>query len=345
LNRGDHQQPGEEMSPAVPAVLASVSPAEFPAPATGAQSTGRRLALARWIASDENPLTARVLANRLWHYHFGQGIVATPSNLGTSGDPPTHPELLDWLASELVAGGWRLKPLHRRIMTSAVYRQASAQDPAKQQADPANRWLWRYPLRRLSAEEIRDSILAASGKLDLTMYGPGVKPRIHPSVIATGSTPKWPVVEKEGPEHWRRSVYVFVKRSVLLPMMEGFDAPTATQTCERRLTTTVPTQALQLLNDEFTNEQAEYMAQRLQRDAGADLAAQVDRAWRLAFSRPASSGELENALEFVRRQQAQHAARPESGGAAAEAASESARRALADLCHVLFNANEFVYVP
>ncbi len=344
LNRGDHQQKGEEVPPAAPAVLTAVTPLEFPAPAPEAASTGRRLALARWIASPDHPLTARVLANRIWHYHFGRGIVSTPSNFGRSGDAPTHPELLDWLASELVTGGWRLKSLHKLIMASAVYRQASGQDQAKHQADPANQWLWRYPLRRLSAEEIRDSILSSSGKLDLTMYGPGVKPRIHPSVIATGSTPKWPIVDKEGPEHWRRSVYVFVKRSVLLPLMEGFDAPTTTQTCEQRMTTTVPTQALQLLNNEFTNEHALFMAERLERDAGQELNAQIDRAWRLALARPADEDERRDAAEFVRMQTAQHAAAATSGDEK-DRAAQAERLGLADLCHVLFNSNEFVYVP
>jgi len=344
LNRGDHQQKGEEVPPAAPAVLTAVSPLEFPTPAPEANSTGRRLALAKWIASNEHPLTARVLANRIWHYHFGRGIVSTPSNFGRSGDAPTHPELLDWLASELVAGGWQLKSLHKLIMTSSVYKQASGQDLAKQQADPANQWLWRYPLRRLSAEEIRDAILTSSGKLDLTMYGPGVKPRIHPSVIATGSTPKWPIVEKEGPEHWRRSVYVFVKRSVLLPLMEGFDAPTTTQTCEQRMTTTVPTQALQLLNNEFTNEHAVFMAERLEQDAGAELDAQIDRAWRLALSRPADEDERRDAAEFVRAQTAQHAAAATAVDEK-ERAARAQRLGLADLCHVLFNSNEFVYVP
>jgi hypothetical protein len=207
-------------------------------------------------------------------------------------------------------------------MTSAVYRQASDHDPARAKLDPDNRLLWRFAKRRLEAEAIRDSVLSAAGTLNRQMYGPGVRPRIHPSIIATGSRPKWPTVTEEGPEHWRRSVYIFVKRSVLMPMMEGFDAPTATQPCERRLPTTVAPQALQLLNGQFIHEQAAALARRAAAEAGTDPAEQVETAYWLVLSRPPTDRQRQLGVEFLRG----------PGGG------------LAGLCHVLLNLNEFVYV-
>ena len=274
---GDCTKRGDEVPPGVPEVLDD-GKAVFPTAAGElAGSVGRRLALAKWIADADNPLTARVIVNRLWLYHFGRGLVNTPSNFGTSGDPPTHPELIDYLAGELVHGGWKLKRIQKMIVMSATYRQASSPEPEKAGLDPSDQWYWRYPLRRLEAEEIRDSILAASGNLNPQMFGPGTHPRMPDHIIAAGSKDKWPIVKQEGPEEWRRSVYVFIKRSTLLPMLESFDAPNATQSCERRTTTTVATQALQLLNDEFTNEQAEDMAARVIRETGDGVTRQVER--------------------------------------------------------------------
>lgn len=318
LFRGDHRTPGSEVGPDIPEVLKR-EPLPFDQEGPSSRSTGRRGVLAKWIASEENPLTARVMANRVWQYHFHRGLVDTPSNFGFNGSAPSHPELLDWLARQFIGTGWRLKPLHKLIMTSAAYRQASLLEPAAWKKDPENVYYWRYPPKRLEAEAIRDAILSASGQLNRTMYGPGVKPRIHPGIIATGSTPKWPLVEKEGPEHWRRSVYIFIKRSVLHPLLEGFDAPTATQSCERRLHTTVPTQALMLLNNDFVHEQAGFLAERLKKEAGADVAGQIHRAYWLTLGREPTGRELELARDFVRR------------------------HSLTDLCHVLFNLNEFVY--
>ncbi|MDZ4779388.1 MAG: PSD1 and planctomycete cytochrome C domain-containing protein [Planctomycetia bacterium] len=345
LLRGEPHMKGDVVEPGVLSVLETL-PVQFPESPEHAASTGRRATLAHWLARPENPLTARVMANRIWHYHFGQGLVRTPSDYGVRGERPTHPELLDWLASEFVAGGWRMKPLHRQIMLSSTYRQASVQDVEKSKHDPQNVWLWRFPLKRNEAEVIRDTILSVAGTLNTQMFGPGVHPRIDPSVIATGSTSKWPVVEKEGPEQWRRSVYVFVKRSVLVPMLEGFDAPNATTTCDRRLVTTVPTQSLQLMNNVFGNDQALLMAQRLRREAGAELPAQIDRAYWLAFQRPVTDGQRAAAVEFVQAETEQHVARLKDDASVYEAdrANVAAERALADFCHVLLNANEFVYV-
>jgi len=351
LLRGDHRQKGAQVEPGIPSVL-SRQELTFAPPPKNATTTTRRSQLAQWITDPRNPLTARVAVNRIWQYHFGQGLVATPSNFGRSGSAPSHPELLDWLADEFVQSGWSFKQMHRLLMLSSVYQQSSKLDPVAMQTDPTNIQLWRFPKRRLDAEEIRDSILAASGNLNLTMFGPGVHPRIHPSVIATGSTQKWPTVNKESSEHWRRSIYVFVKRSVLMPMLEGFDAPTATQSCERRLTTTVATQALQLLNNEFPNEQADYLAQRLLKEAGETPAAQIERAYWLCLSRGPTPEQLKVAEEFLAQQRSYHATRlasatgnaPAEPEAQAARESDTARHALADLCHVLFNLNEFVYV-
>lgn len=343
---GDCNRPGTEVQPGVPAVLDnsnSAFPASTSAPDGGA---GRRLALADWIVDPDNPLTARVIVNRLWMYHFGRGLVNSPSNLGLSGEAPTHPELLDYLAEELLRNEWKLKRLQKMIVMSATYRQSSAYDPVKAGLDSAGEWYWRYPLRRLDAESIRDAMLVASGNLNLHMLGPGIRPKIPESIAAGGSKDKWPQIEQDGPEEWRRSVYIFVKRSMMVPMLEGFDAPSSTQTCERRLTTTVSTQALVLLNDEFSNRQAEAMAARVIGEVGDDLNRQVERAYWLALSRPPTEDQRRMGARFVeqRFQAGRRQVLDQRVNMETNIQAELRRRALADLCHVLFNSNEFVYV-
>ncbi len=351
---GDYNHRGEDVEPGVPAVvdngrvhfpLAS-APADPDAQANVIPPPGRRLVLARWIADPQNPLTARVIVNRIWLYHFGRGLVNSPSNFGQSGDAPTHLELLDYLANQFVRQGWRMKPLHKQIVMSSAYRQSSQYDPIKAGIDSDDSFYWRFPVRRLEAEEIRDSILAASGKLNPLMYGPGVKPKIPDSVIDTGSKEMWPKVSRDGPDEWRRSVYVFVKRSVLVPMLEGFDAPTATQTCERRMTTTVATQALQLLNDQFSNEQAQYMAARVIHEVGDSIDREIDRVYWLSYSRVPTDDERRQAADFVSKQfqAGRQLLIDQRVNFDAHAQAELHQRALADLCHVLFNSNEFVYV-
>jgi hypothetical protein len=337
LFRGSELTPGAEVEPAVPVVLAS-QPLEFGSPNPGLNSTGRRGVLANWIASPDNPLTARVWVNRIWQYHFGRGLVQTSSNFGLNGTGPTHPELLDWLAGRLIAESWQIKPLHRIMVLSATYRQSTQFDAQYAQQDPGNLLLWRFPPRRLSAEELRDSILATAGTLNLQMFGPGIRPRIDPNFIATSSTAKWPTLEKEGPDVWRRSVYIFVKRSVLLPLLEAFDAPTAQQSCERRLTTTVATQALQLLNDPFTNEQSAFLSQRIWNSAGPDRKAQVQELFQLALSREPTETELIRGIAFLKQQFAFHHETPDRDP------EQSRQLALTDLCHVMINLNEFVFV-
>jgi len=336
LWRGDVRNPGPEVQPGVPEVLTR-QPLTFPKPAAGVKSTGRRKEFADWLADPANGLTWRVMANRVWQYHFGRGIVDSSSNFGVNGDRPTHPELLEWLASILVANEGRLKPLHKAIMMSSTYRQAARHDEAAAKLDPDNRLLWRMSRRRLEAEPIRDSMLAVSGRLNLAMGGPSIRPRIHPNLLAGNQMTRWPTVAKEGPEHWKRSIYIYVKRSLGMPMMDLFDAPTPTQSCSKRTESTVPTQALLLMNGEFLNEQAAYFAQRVQQHAGADVTQQVDRAVWLALSRPADPAERAQLAAFVRQQAEKH----QTGK---RTAAEASQLALTDLCHVLLSCNEFVYV-
>ncbi len=274
LLRGNPHVPGKEVEPAFPSALGGGKPTISPA-RPGAKSSGRRTALANWIASPDNPLTARVLANRVWQHHFGRGLVRSTSNFGNLGDPPTHPQLLDWLASELIAQGWRLKPLHRLIVTSNAYQMSSVANAAGLSKDPDNDLFWRFDMRRLSAEEMRDSILAVTGQLNLKMYGPGVYPEISREVLASQSRPGdgWHVSTAE--EQARRSVYIHVKRSLIVPILSEFDFCDTDTSCAARFATTQPTQALGMINGDFAQRQAEAFANRLQSEAGDDREAQV----------------------------------------------------------------------
>jgi len=327
--RGNPHVPGDKVEPGFLSVLGAQTPS-IPPPAPGSKTTGRRAALADWIASPANPLTARVAANRVWQYHFGRGIVRSPSNLGTQGDRPTHPELLDWLASELVAGGWRLKPLHRLIMTSDTYRMSSRPDAGALAKDPANDAFWRFDMRRLTAEEIRDSVLAVSGSLSPKMYGPGVYPEIPAEVMAGQSQPGKGWGKSPPAEANRRSIYVHVKRSLILPMFESFDLGETDRSSPVRFSTTQPTQALATLNGRFFNDQAAALAARLRREAGADPAARVRLALRLTTSRAPAEPEVRRGVALMGRLRA------------SEGAGES--EALTAFCLVALNLNEFVFL-
>jgi cytochrome c553 len=343
LRRGNPSDKQEELAPGF---LQVVTPEQeqnafyvSPAPATPG-TTGRRAALARWLTDVEHGagrLLARVIVNRLWHWHLGRGLVATPNDFGLQGERPTHPELLDWLAQTLIDGGWKLKRVHRLIVTSALYRQASqwrqggeARAPDTVSSDPDNRLWWRREPARLDAETLRDAVLQTSGCLNTTMFGPSVKPWMHKDAIATGSTTKWPTDVVDGSKTWRRSLYVFMRRSVRFPMLEVFDAPDATASCGRRLATTTPLQALALLNDPFVRDQAQRCAAGVKALAGADAGAQVDRVYALALLREPSAHERVRAIAFLAAQTALH-----QGDAGA---------ALTDLCQVMFNLNEFLHV-
>jgi hypothetical protein len=309
---------GSPVEPGFLSVISGGGPARI-APAR--LSSGRRRALAEWIASPGNPLTARVMANRVWRHHFGRGLVATPSNFGRLGGLPSHPELLDWLATEFVRQGWRLKPLHRLILTSRAYRMSAAFHTAANEArDAGNVYLWRFPMRRVEAEIVRDLVLSASGQLNLQAGGPPFFPALAPEVLEEMKrVGRW-VLTKEEPSTWRRGVYAYWKRARKFPMFEVFDQPDLMTSCERRNTTTVPTQALTLLNNEFALIQSRHFAERARGEAGDAPQAQVRAAYRIALSRDPSPREMAANLRFLRE------------------------ATLTGLCHVILNLNEFVYV-
>jgi mono/diheme cytochrome c family protein len=334
LVRGNAGTPGKEVEPGFLQVLfnAEGGVPTAPEPEAGDDNTlGLRRRLAEWIASPENPLTARVAVNRLWHYHFGRGIVATPSDFGRTGTKPSHPELLDYLASVLVEGGWQLKPLHRRVMRSAVYRQSSATNDAGQVKDPDNLLLWRQNLRRLEAEAIRDAALAVSGRLNLAMGGRGVFPTLPPEVLATQSRPGNGWGKSDEAEQSRRSVYLFVKRTLGIPILESFDFASPDKPIPGRATTTVAPQALILLNGSFFDEQADALAERLVREAPEGRREQIELAYRLAFSRAANELEVSIAIAYLDR----HRASSEQTDGRAE---------LVALAKLVLNLNEFVYI-
>jgi hypothetical protein len=344
LGRGAFDNPKEEVSPGLMRILypdpAGVSPSLARA------TTGRRSALARLLADPQNPLTARVMVNRLWHYHFGRGIVATTSDFGLKGDRPTHPQLLDWLASEFIQKGWSLKSLHRLILTSNTYRQSSAYRETAAKVDPENRLLWRYPRQRLEGELIRDSSLAVAGMLNPKMGGPSV----FPELPAGMPTPRggWSV-NTDAQERNRRSVYVFVRRNTRYPMFDCFDMPDPHESCSRRNITTSPLQALTLLNSKLTLEWAEGLAGRVLTSAGPDQDRQIETAFRLAYGRVPDTAEKKMAKEFfsshvrilANNGQDREPPAPLQGHPARMDPIQTA--ALVDLCHTLINANEFVY--
>jgi mono/diheme cytochrome c family protein len=312
LLRGDPTRKGPEVRPAAVAVLNPPLVLDPQSP-----ESSRRSALARWIADPANPLPARVMVNRVWHYHFGRGIVATPSDFGFNGTPPSHPDLLDWLARAYLEGGWRLKPIHRMILTSATYRQSSRLDQKAAATDRDNRLLWRMTPRRLEAESIRDAILTASGMLDTQMGGPGYNVwEKNTNYVAIYK----PRADLNG-DALRRMVYQFKPRSQGDPTFAAFDCPDAALPVPRRNVSTTALQALNLLNSDFVIRQAKHFTERLESEAGPDPASQARRAFRLAFGRDPSEHELAAAVSLIK-----------SHGAAA-------------LCRALYNANEFIYVP
>jgi Protein of unknown function (DUF1553)/Protein of unknown function (DUF1549) len=318
LLRGSADRPGAKVGPGVPAVLAEKQP-EFLTPS--AFTTRRRLSLAKWIADPRNPLTARVIVNRVWQWHFGDGLVRTESDFGVMGQKPTHPELLDWLADWFVKEGWSIKKLNRLILQSNVYRQSSSLSHSD---DPDNRLLGRFPYRRLEVEAIRDSVLTVSGRLNRDMGGPGVFLPIPKEALEGHSDPKTVWTPSDERSASRRTVYAVVKRSLTNPLLETLDLCDTARSTAKRTTTTVAPQALTLFNGEFVNQQAKYLADRLEREAGADDVKQIDLAYRLALCRPPTDRELELMRAFLKK----------SGGG---------RVAREQLGRVLFNLNEFVY--
>lgn len=341
LLRGSAHAQGAKVEPGYPQVLGFADPV-IPPSSADSLSSGRRRVIAEWLADPRHPLTARVMANRLWQFHFGRGIVSTSSDFGLQGASPTHPELLDWLASELIAGKWRLKRIHKLIMTSRTYQLSSQPQSRALEIDPDNRLFWRVNLRRLSAEEIRDSVLHVNGTLNTRYGGPSVYPKIPAAVMQGQSQPGygWPVSAEA--DQARRSVYVHVKRSLPLPVLASFDAPDTDFSCPVRFSTIQPTQALGMLNSDFFNEQASRLAERLRGDVrnkpAADTcsdpaeqtAAQVTRGLQLVLTREPSPQEIEWGTALLRDLTRDHQVNPD--------------QALDQFCLMLLNLNEFVYI-
>ncbi len=315
---GDRKQ--QVIEPGYLSVL-DPGPAHITPSPVAPQSTGRRLALAHWLGRPDNPLSTRVIVNRLWQYHFGRGLTGTSSDFGRMGEPPTHPELLDWLATEFVAGGWHLKSMHRLILTSATYRQASVRSESdlatSQRIDPENRLLWKRTVQRLDAEQIRDAMLAVSGELDPAIGGPSA-----PTALP------------------RRTIDTRLVRNIRDALLEAFDAADGTFSTPRRNTTTTATQALLLINGDWTLARANSLATRLERlqSSSTDNRDQIGRAYRLTFARLPEPDEIAEATAFLNHQ-ANRLSWP-----AQRSKTRPDHAALVDFCHVLLNSNEFLYV-
>ncbi len=304
------------------------------------KSTYQRKAFAAWITDTRHgagALLARVIVNRVWQHHFGEGLVRTVNDFGVQGERPSHPELLEWLANDFVEHGWRLKRLHRLILQSAVYQQGVAYDPLKAKMDPDNRLLWHRRPLRLESEALLDAILAVSGTLNPESYGKAFKPPIPAeAMVARNTIDPYPKDAKDDPSTRRRSVYMFHKRVVQQPLMQAFDGPDASASCGRRNRTTVAPQALALLNDPFVRSRSVDFADRLREAAGPSPEAQVELGYRLALGRPPSSPEREAAVGFLDTQTRRRSTGPARGDAPS--------MALADFCQALFGLNEFLYV-
>jgi hypothetical protein len=338
FQRGDPTKPVGEVKPGLPRVLIDKEPDP---PTPRAQSTGRRLWLARWMTQQKNPLVARVMVNRVWQWHFGKGLVATPNDFGAMGEETSHPELLDWLAAELVARQWHVKNLHRLMVLSHTYRMAAVRNPVAARIDPQNRLLWRWPQRRLEAEAFRDSVLAVSGQLNRRMAGPSVYPTLPRAVLAGQSRPGQGWGKSSEIEAARRSIYIFVKRVLAVPELELLDAPDTSSSCEQRVVSTTAPQALTFLNGDFTHRQAGHLAARLEREAGMDAAAQVRRAFELALARLPRPQEVKASLGFLVAQEKLIAAQTSR---MKMQPGDARRGALEAFCMVILNTNEFAYV-
>jgi hypothetical protein len=332
--RGDPLRPGSLVGPGVPSVLTDgKSPFEVKPPWPGAHKTGRRLAFAHWLTRPDNPLTARVLVNRVWKQHFGAGIVRSVGNFGRAGSPPSHPDLLDWLALEFVRQGWSLKALHRLMVTSATYRQASAVTPDHERLDPDKVLCSRLPLRRLEAEEVYDTLLLVSGCLDERRFGPPDPVEVRGDGLVT------PARTARG---WRRSIYVQQQRKQLPTLLEDFDLPQMNPNCLERRESTVAPQALHLMNNGTIRQLAGRLADRVRQEAGADPVAQIERVYLIALGRPPGDEETAVGLLALVRltdQWGRHLART-----ARPDPDEAARRALAGYCHTILNSAAFLYV-
>ncbi|HEY7159430.1 MAG TPA: DUF1553 domain-containing protein, partial [Gemmataceae bacterium] len=323
---------GAEVQPGVFAVLTDPqSPILIPSTQTGTKRSGRRTAWARWLTRPDHPLTARVFVNRVWQHYFGEGIVATSDNFGHLGARPTHPKLLDWLATEFVQGGWKIKALHRLIVTSTVYRQSSSHLSGVDAIDPGNQLLGRMRLRRLESEAVRDAVLTVSGQLDHTIGGPPVpiEPRPDGMVVPANKLPT-------ATARWRRSLYLFARRNYNLTLLNVFDQPVMATNCTRRIHSAVPLQSLTLLNDAFMLEQADRFAARVAA-AGGSEEKRIEAAFRLAFARKPTAKEIASSTALLRKLRASYVGEKLPP-------DRAEIKALARLCHMLLCANEFLYV-
>jgi hypothetical protein len=338
--RGNYLTPGPDVDAGVLSVLTDArASAIIAAPAAGSKSSGRRTALARWLTQPDHPLTARVFVNRVWQHHFGEGIVATPDNFGHKGSPPTHRELLDWLATQFVDSGWKIKTLHKLIVTSTAYRQASVRSelavgqPNPQEIDPDNHLLWKMRLRRVESEVIRDAVLTVSGKLDLTPGGPPIpiEPREDGSVVVANQGLLSPTAA------YRRSVYLMARRNYNLSLLSVFDQPVMATNCTRRISSAVPLQSLALLNDAFMLDQADHFAARVIAAAGDSVDARIDIAFRLAYARKPNEQEKAQSAALLKKLVKVY-------GEKEVPPAQAELKALTRLCHMLLCANEFLYV-
>jgi hypothetical protein len=316
--RGNPEDQGDEVFPGAISCVSALNASFGERTLTDAQ---RRIALANWIASSENPLTSRVIVNRLWHHHFGRGLVDTPSDFGLGGSLPSHPELLDWLAEQLIENGWSLKSMHRRICLSRTYRQSSSavsatNDQEVAALDAGNHLLWRQNARRLDAESVRDAVLHLSGKLNTEMYGPGYRDFEYKEEYA----PVYSYVTADRPELWRRSIYRFTVRTTPDQFLATLDCPNAANLTPARNVTTTALQALALMNNDFMLRQSHYMAERVASESDATSDRRIQRAFQLAYARNPSPEEM-TAARLLHQQ-----------------------RDLAELCRALLNSNEFHYV-
>ncbi|MEM7233793.1 MAG: DUF1549 and DUF1553 domain-containing protein [Planctomycetota bacterium] len=332
LRRGNPALLGDEVEPSFPAVLqppkATVD--ALPKSKFRGESSGRRRALATWITSGDNPLTARVFVNRLWQHHFGRGIVRSPNNFGALGRKATHPKLLDWLASEFIASDWDVKAMHRMILTSSTFRMSSRPSREALQKDATNELFSRFQMRRLSAEEIRDSIHAVNGSLNLKAGGPGFYTKMPLEILRTQSRPGHGWGFSPESERARRSIYIHVKRSLITPILASFDFADTDQSCPQRFSTTQPTQSLDTINGEFFSDQARVFAESLVRSEGKSPQRVVTSALQRAFQRPPTPKEIERGVKFLADMQSRHDA--------------SLQEALASYCLVVLNLNEFLYL-
>jgi hypothetical protein len=345
LKGGNWDNKGDEVQPGFLSILDPTDAKITPLP----NSTGRRSALAAWLTDPKNPLVARVMVNRIWHYNFGRGIAATPGDFGRMGSRPTHPELLDYLSASFVENGWSVKKLQKMILLSNVYQQSSDVQAKAMEADPDNKLMWRWGRHRMEAEAIRDSMLSTSGLLNTKMGGPGVFPPVPKGTLsdlsATAAAGGWKS-EKDPAQNNRKSVYIFVRRNLRYPMLQEFDSANTFESCDFRKNTVTPSQSLDLLNNDLIQQWAQSFAGRVLNDSGLTPEAQVDRAFKLAYGRAATQEEQKIAADFLAKQTAisSNKTNPTLPANLPAGVDKARAAAFVDLSQMLLDSNEFLYI-